>query len=158
MRVSYRRAMTRYSVTYNESFKLWDSQFCNLYTLLSFILSPLQLFMQSQLLRLIFSPVPPSSGVLSAGEAPQCQPGLSELQWAEPAAAAFSPAAADHADWEHYSHLWAGGESEPSADTGWLKTVKNRLKHQVNKKIYIWKYVQHHGVVVHTVLPKHIFS
>lgn len=84
---------------------------------------PLLLFMQSPLFRLIFSPVPPSSGVLSAGEAPQCQPGMSELQWAEPAAAAFSPAAADHADWGRCSHLWTGGESEPAADTGKLETL-----------------------------------
>lgn len=68
--------------------------------------------------------VPPSSGVFSAGEAPRCQSGLSELRRAEPAAAAFSPAAADHADREHGSHLGTGGKSEPAAETGKLETVK----------------------------------
>lgn len=71
----------------------------------------------SPLLRRIFSLAPPSPGVFSAGKAPQCQPGLSEHQWAEPAASAFSPAAADHADWEHRPHRWAGGEPEPAAET-----------------------------------------
>ena len=37
-------------------------------------------------------------GVLSAGQAPQCHCDLSEYQRAESAAAAFSEAAADHAD------------------------------------------------------------
>lgn len=45
----------------------------------------------------ILSPIPPRPGVLSSGEASQCQPGLSELQRAEPAATDLSPAAADHA-------------------------------------------------------------
>lgn len=89
-----------------------------LYTLLSLMPLSLLLFMQSPLLRLISSSVPTSSGVLPAGEALQCQPGLPELQRAEPAAAAFTPAAADNADREHCSHLWTGGESEPAADTG----------------------------------------
>ena len=77
-----------------------------------------------------------SSGVLFAGEAPQHHPGVSELQRAEPAAAAFSPAAADHADWEHRSHLWTGGKSEPATDSGELETVKNPLKHEANRTVY----------------------
>lgn len=66
-----------------------------------------------------------SPGVLSAGEAPQHHPGLSELQRAEPAASALSPAAADHADGEHHPNHRAGGEPEHTADTGRLEVLRD---------------------------------
>lgn len=107
-----------------KDFKLWD------FETLIFDIACSSTLIQSRHIGLILSSAPPSSGVLPAGETPQHQPGLSELQWAEPSAAAFSPAAADHADWEHCPHLWTGGEPEPAAETGRIERHKSFLIYQ----------------------------